>query len=655
MGPTRSRTLRSLAAVLLAAGAGGAVVLPAPAAHAATSMSITWGFPAGNYGIGWDSVCRSGSAGSNYSQYFEYPTALDPRNPIMPNPVRINSACTANQIRMEAYSHSPTKPYDAALDDGAIAVRISPSPSSQNIGQLRFPVAGQPDTGHFTARILSRTPVGEGRLHLDIFQITGQPLSSTGYAIDAFSSGVSRGDRLVSGPLWNGSYLAFIADSATGTEAVGFVDVSGDTPTEIDLDVPCFGIDNCRFTGAVADAPGAFHPLPPTRTVDTRKALGIAGAVHPGDGRNSDPDPTTRAESFENHQFVVAGVGGVPRLGVGAVLLNVTVTGGQTGGSLKLFPKPARTDPFDDQSSFGVSPSSTQVYWRAGEDSPNLVIAKVGVGGRVRVDNVSYGDAHLVVDVLGWYDEGQPGQTGSRLVAQAPERFLDTRNGIGGPATPFTTGTTRELKVSGRPGIPAGVSAVVATVTGVGPDSQTFVTVWPAGTPRQETSVLNVAPGSVRPNLATVPPGVSGGWSLFNERGTHHMLVDVVGYYTATGAVGGLVTPIGAARVIDTQRGLGGAAFGPGETRAVTVTGGGAAPAGAKAVFLNTTVIDGDAWSYLTVWPGGARPETSNLNWGTGDRRSNLVLAPVGPGGTVQMFNAFGSVHIAAEVVGWVN
>ncbi len=631
-------------------------VVGARPANAATSMSISWGLPAGNFGIGWNAVCRSGSSGTAYSQYFEYPTALDPRNPIMPNPVRINSACTADQIRMEAYSHSPTKPYDTAAEDGAIAVRISPSPSAQNIGQLRFPVAGQSGTGHFVAKVLARTPVTEGRVHLDIFQISGQPLSSTGYAIDAFSSGQSRGDIIRTGPLWNGQYLAFVTDKATEAQAVGFVDVSGDAPTEIDLDVPCFGIDNCKFTGAIADSPGAFHPLSPTRIVDTRKGLGIARAIQPGDGRNSDPDPTTRQESFDNHQFVVAGLAGVPRLGVGAVLLNVTVTAGQTGGSLKVFPKPARTDAFDDQSSFGTNPSSTQVYWQAGEDSPNLVIAKVGVGGRLRLDSLSYGDAHVVVDVLGWYDESQPGQTGSKLVALPPERFLDTRNGIGGPATPFIANTTRDAKVAGRSAVPAGATSVVGTVTGIGPDSQTFVTVWPSGTPRQETSVLNVAPGAVRPNLATVPPGSNGNWSIYNERGTHHLLVDVVGYYTTSaGVAGGTVTPIAASQVIDTQRGIGGGALGAGETRAIRVSGVSGVPGTARAVFLNSTVIDGNAWSYLTVWPGGTRPETSNLNWGAGDRRSNLVLVPVGSGGTVQMYNAFGVVDVAAEVVAWVS
>ena len=77
-------------------------------------------------------------------------------------------------------------------------------------------------------------------------------------------------------------------------------------------------------------------------------------------------------------------------------------------------------------------------------------------------------------------------------------------------------------------------------------------------------------------------------------------------------------------------------------------------PANATAVFVNTTVLDGNAWSYLTLWPGGARPETSNLNWTAGDRRSNLALVPVGSGGTIQIFNAFGGVHVAAEVVAYV-
>ena len=643
MNRHRIRRVTVALAVLVTAIAG-----VHPTVASANSFSYRWQLPAGFYGVGIGRTCTNGASSAGYEWFYEYPTSLNQNNPILPNPLSVDAACTLRDVRMEFYARAADKAYDAWAGDGAVALDFT---AGTNIGLIPFPTTTT--AGRLRGHLLSRSPIAEGRVTIDIFQVTGQPTTSTGVVVDAFSSSASKSNTYLTGSLWNGQYLAFVTDTATGAKATGFIVVNGDTTFDLDLDTACFGIDGCQFAGTVADAPGAFHPLPPTRIVDSRKGLGIATAVAPGDGRNSDPDPTTRFDSLVNHQFAVDGVAGVPARGIGAVLLNVTATGGQTGGSLKLFPKPPYTQVFDDQSSFGPTPASTQLFWRPGEDSPNLVIAKVGIGGMIRVANVSFGLVNVVVDVLGWYDESQPGQSGSRLTAVSPERFLDTRNGIGGARKSFGPNESRDLKVAGRSQIPTDATAVVGTVTGVAPNSQTFVTVWPAGTPRFETSVLNVEPAAIRPNLATVAPGTGGNWSIYNERGSHDLLVDVVGFYSSS--KGGLVTPIAASPVIDTFNGVGGPPFGSGETRPVRVTGIAGVPANATAVFVNTTVLDGNAWSYLTLWPGGARPETSNLNWTAGDRRSNLALVPVGAGGTIQIFNAFGGVHVAAEVVAYVS
>ena len=77
-------------------------------------------------------------------------------------------------------------------------------------------------------------------------------------------------------------------------------------------------------------------------------------------------------------------------------------------------------------------------------------------------------------------------------------------------------------------------------------------------------------------------------------------------------------------------------------------------PADAKAVVLNVTVTDTTAPSYLTVWPAGqAQPTASNLNWPTGDTRPNLVVAKVGAGGAISVFNLLGSTDVIADVQGW--
>jgi hypothetical protein len=71
-------------------------------------------------------------------------------------------------------------------------------------------------------------------------------------------------------------------------------------------------------------------------------------------------------------------------------------------------------------------------------------------------------------------------------------------------------------------------------------------------------------------------------------------------------------------------------------------------------VALNVTVTGPTAPSFLTVYPGGQpRPALgSNLNYLAGQTIPNMVLVPVGPGGTVTFYNNVGTVDVIADLVG---
>ena len=82
-------------------------------------------------------------------------------------------------------------------------------------------------------------------------------------------------------------------------------------------------------------------------------------------------------------------------------------------------------------------------------------------------------------------------------------------------------------------------------------------------------------------------------------------------------------------------------------TRDLTIAGIAGVPADADAVLLNVTVTDTSEPSYLTVWPGGqAQPTASNLNWPAGDTRPNLVVAKLGAGGAISIYNHEGSASV---------
>jgi hypothetical protein len=75
---------------------------------------------------------------------------------------------------------------------------------------------------------------------------------------------------------------------------------------------------------------------------------------------------------------------------------------------------------------------------------------------------------------------------------------------------------------------------------------------------------------------------------------------------------------------------------------------------GVSAVVLNVTATAPTSTTWVTVWPSGQpRPDASNLNVLAGQSRPNLVVARVGAGGRVSLYNAFGSTHLIADVVGW--
>jgi hypothetical protein len=73
-----------------------------------------------------------------------------------------------------------------------------------------------------------------------------------------------------------------------------------------------------------------------------------------------------------------------------------------------------------------------------------------------------------------------------------------------------------------------------------------------------------------------------------------------------------------------------------------------------SAVVLNVTVTNPTVGGYLTAWPDGAsRPLASDLNYGPGVTVPNLVVVKLGSNGMIDLYNAYGSVDVIIDVVGW--
>jgi hypothetical protein len=110
-------------------------------------------------------------------------------------------------------------------------------------------------------------------------------------------------------------------------------------------------------------------------------------------------------------------------------------------------------------------------------------------------------------------------------------------------------------------------------------------------------------------------------------------------------------------RIVDTRFGVGvpTGKVGPNSTLTFTPLGlGGVPTSDVAAVVFNLTAVVPSAGSFITAYPTGpTKPEVSNLNVDAGVTRANQVTVPVGANGAVSLYNAFGSVDMLVDILGY--
>jgi hypothetical protein len=387
--------------------------------------------------------------------------------------------------------------------------------------------------------------------------------------------------------------------------------------------------------------------MSPVRILDTRTGLGIGnGAVRPGDGRLDEPNPIFRRDETANHELKVTGKNGIPEAGVSAVLLNVTASAPTDPSFLSLYPKPARFgDLYNDQASYGALPTTSNLNVLPFIDVPNMVVAPVGAGGKIRIYNFA-GTSHLIADVAGWIDSSGNMNGGTGFRGVSPRRLVDTRLGQGGST--YAAGQERTIHVAGANGVPADATSVVLNITGSNASGVGWAAAYPAGETRPTVSNINLSPGRTRANLAVVKVGAGGDIRLLVAETNADVIVDVYGYFSPSG---GMVRPVAPQRIADTRAAQ---PLGQFETRTFQVAGLAGIPAEATGVIMNVTAGAPTADGYLTVWPSGtARPTASNVNFSAGQDVPNLVMVGLN-GGNVDIYNELGATEVMLDVVGYV-
>ena len=354
---------------------------------------------------------------------------------------------------------------------------------------------------------------------------------------------------------------------------------------------------------ASAIAPEVFSPMQPVRIADTRPSGFI---------------------STDNPLVIdLKGTFGLPKIGLGAVALNVTATGATQDGYVTVWP------------CADTKPPTSSVNYAAGEDIPNTVIASPDQYGKLCLD--SFTPVNLIVDLSGWFISGDG------LHTFTPQRAFDLRQ----TGLVITPDTPHAFQMTGNFGIPTtGANSVVLNVTATGATAPGYITVWPCNQPQPYTSNLNYVPNQDIPNavIATVD---SNGQVCFASSSPTFLITDISGWFEQ-GSNLNVITP---KRLFDTRPAQRVSAT---PTYVLDLSATSPVSAGAAtAVVLNVTATRATGSGFATVWPcDEPQPPTSNLNFDANEDIPNLVITKVSASNTV-CFSASTPVHLIADLMGW--
>jgi hypothetical protein len=249
-----------------------------------------------------------------------------------------------------------------------------------------------------------------------------------------------------------------------------------------------------------AGAHGRLTAVNPARILDTRTGLGARKA---------------RLGARQSVRLTVDGVGRVPKSGVSAVELLVTVL------------SPARTGGLTAFADGRPRPAVSQLSFSAGQTTADLITIPVA-GGKVDLYNSSAGQVGLTADVAGYFSG-----KGAAIQTAGPVRVLDTRSGLGGAGVSVLAHSAADLSVDDLPGFQGTQQDVVLSVTVTGTRLAGSLFAFPDGSaiPADPTLVFGAGKSVT---VQVIVPITGPTIDFFNDSGgTIQILADVQAYGVA--------------------------------------------------------------------------------------------------------------------------
>lgn len=350
---------------------------------------------------------------------------------------------------------------------------------------VEVPVAGQAGVpaSNITAAVVNITAVDAG---------------VAGY-VTAYASGTTRPDVSNVNPMYAGHTVPNMAIVPVG--ANGRISLFTLNPAHLLVDISGYFVSD-------AGTDGRYHPVTPTRVLDTRAEsyVGYSG-----------PKPSAGSTV----KVPIHGTANVPTT---ARAVAVTLTATESVGEAFVTAYPSgQGRPL--ASNLNLPPTS-------GFTIANMAILPIGADGAIELFTSS--PLHLIVDVQGWFGDGSEPGTGGFFIAQTPTRTADSRSGsrIGLPVGPYTPPNFLTPSLGVRP---AGqqVGAVVYNMTTTTTPKAGFITAYPAGAGVPVASNLNAASaGSTVGVMAITTLGNGNAINVYHQVGGE-LILDVSGWFTA--------------------------------------------------------------------------------------------------------------------------
>ncbi len=392
------------------------------------------------------------------------------------------TSASANPITAEGHyvAVTPNRILDTRTGNGSAVQKIGPNSSIhlQVTGRGGIPTSG------VSAVVLNVTATG----------------GTSGSYLTAWPTGVTRptASNLNFPAGWTGANSVTVPLGTDGKidiyNSLGSVDVIADT----------LGY----YTNATGTGGGLYQPFEPFRAVDTRDY-----GVQLGKGQTLD---------------VWFGIIGEPNAGsfVKAVAVNITAVNGTGGGYVTSW------------NGVDQRPNASTLNYGKNQVVPNFTIVPTvncpagkpaSCAGKpfFSIYNDIASSVDIIVDVVGFYDDGSYYPDGFQFKPVTPTRIADSRSNLGFSKIGQNQSAIGTLPAALQSGYTWGV---VSNLTGILPSKGTYLSVFDASAPSlPEVSNLNLSPGEVRPNAALFMLDEADQYKVYNAQGTVDVAIDVSG------------------------------------------------------------------------------------------------------------------------------